>query len=115
MKKPKQPSRARRSAGPRGSTCVEFNINDHVQVKLTPYGLGCLRENYEKLKASCGGSLPFKFSAPKTDKDGWSRWQALSLMEDLGPHIHIGLNIPFETTIRVEVKSNHSITGKDAS
>ena len=107
MKKKKTQSARRkaRSAPPHGSASfVTFNINDYVQVRLTDRGRACLRENYDKLNAAYGGKLTFKHTPPKEDKDGWSRWQAWSLMQDLGPHISMGMNPPFETTIRVEVE-----------
>lgn len=92
-----------RSSLARGSTSfVVFNINDYVQVKLTERGKKCLRENYDKLAASYGGKLPFKFKLPTPDKDGWTRWQAWSLMQDLGQHVCMSAEPPFETTIRVE-------------
>ena len=107
MKKKKTQSARRkaRSARPHGSASfVTFNINDYVQVRLTDRGRACLRENYDKLNAAYGGKLHFNHTPPKEDKDGWSRWQAWSLMQDLGPHISMGMNPPFETTIRVEVE-----------
>lgn len=90
---------------PHGSASfVTFNVNDYVQVRLTDRGRVCLRENYDKLNAAYGGKLPFNHTPPKEDKDGWSRWQAWSLMQDLGPHISMGMKPPFEMTIRVEVE-----------
>lgn len=82
---------------------VTFNINDYVQVRLTDRGRNCLRENYERLKAAAGGHIGFDFKLPTEDQDGWSRWQAWDLMHQLGPHISAGFDLPFETTIRVEV------------
>ena len=109
--KNQKPSRTKVKRQPRlaPATCsasfVAFNINDYVQVKLTAYGRKCLRDNYDKLNAAYGGQLPFKHSPPTEDKDGWSRWQMWSLMADLGEYISMGMNPPFETTIRVEVKT----------
>ena len=107
-------------AGFAGAQCsasfVAFNINDYVQVKLTDYGRQCLREHYDKRNAAYGGKLSFKHTPPQEDKDGWSRWQAWSLMKDLGPHISMGMNPPFETTIRVEVQRPNdpsSATGRE--
>ena len=104
-RKRKQKARAGFAALGGSASPVEFNINDHVMVKLTPYGRACLKKNYDELNAAYGGRLPFKHSPPTEDKDGWSRWQAWSLMADLGKHISMGMNPPFETTIRVEVKT----------
>lgn len=98
----KKSTRACRKQEPIVRPFIEFNVNNHVLVKLTDHGRACLRKNYDDLNAACGGKLGFKFALPKEDKDGWSRWQAWSLMSDLGPHISIGMNPPFETTIRIE-------------
>lgn len=87
-------------AAPGSASFVDFNVNDYVEVKLTDYGRQALRANYDKLGASCGGKLAFEFKLPQEDKEGWSRWQMWSLMQDLGPHI--GMNPPFETTIRIQ-------------
>ncbi|MBE2181411.1 MAG: hypothetical protein IAE97_13165 [Chthoniobacterales bacterium] len=103
-KKASTARRKARSAPPHGAAFVAFNVNDYVQVRLTDYGRQCLRDNYEKPKAAYAGKLGFDYSPPKEDKDGWSRWQAWSLMKDLGPHISMGMNPPFETTIRIEVE-----------
>ena len=118
MKKSKSKNRKRAAAvagaAPCSASFVDFNINDYVQVKLTPYGRACLQKNYNELNAAYGGRLPFKHSPPTEDKDGWSRWQAWSLMADLGKHIAMGMNPPFETTIRVEVKTpNYDYTAHD--
>ena len=80
---------------------VPFNVNEYVRVKLTERGKKCLRENYDKLAQAWGGKLTFQFRLPEEDADGWSRWQMWSLMQDLGPHISIGSEPPFETSIEV--------------
>jgi hypothetical protein len=101
--KTKAKSKSPRRRTPHTASFVEFNVNDYVQVKLTDRGRACLRENYDKLNAAYAGKLSYLLTPPKEDKDGWSRWQAWSLMKDLGPHISMGMQPPFETTIRVEV------------
>ena len=80
---------------------VPFNVNEYVRVKLTERGKKCLRENYDKLAQAWGGKLTFQFRLPEEDADGWSRWQMWSLMQDLGPHISMGSEPPFETSIEV--------------
>lgn len=62
-----------------------------------------IKENSVQTEEAQPSSAPASGS-PAQDKDGWSRWQAWSLMQDLGPHISMGMNPPFETTIRVEVE-----------
>ena len=91
---------------------VPFNVNEYVRVKLTERGKKCLRENYDKLAQAWGGKLTFQFRLPEEDADGWSRWQMWSLMQDLGPHISIGSEPPFETSIEVLANTQSSATPK---
>lgn len=41
------------------------------------------------------------YTPPKEDASGWSKWQLWSLMEAFGPHIHLGSENCFETTIEM--------------
>ena len=108
-KKRKSTSKPKHVAGgdcapsPCSASLVAFNINGSVLVKLTDYGRNCLRANYNRLAEAYGGKLTWKFRLPKEDSEGWSRWQMWSLMEELGPHIKMGFNPPFETEIKIEV------------
>lgn len=78
------------NATPKLPSPVEFNINDFVMVKLTDYGRQCLREN--------------SFALPEEDKDGWSKWQAWVLMQELGKYLSWGCKQPFEMTMKVLVE-----------
>lgn len=80
---------------------IDFNVNDYVYVKLTDVGLRILKENYNELNKFVNGFLD-DYQPPKEDIDGWSRWQLWSLMEKLGNKCGSGVEIPFETTIRIE-------------
>lgn len=65
---------------------TNFNINDYVQVKLTEYGRTICR----------------KWSiTPVEDADGWVSFQMHIMMNVFGPYISLGLDLPFETTIRL--------------
>lgn len=86
---------------------VEFNINDHVYVKLTEFGRECLRKNYEALWADSRCVNAPAYTPPQEDAGGWSRWQLWQLMQGFGPYITLGEILPFETTIRIE-KANLS-------
>jgi hypothetical protein len=92
---------------------IEFNINSHVQVKLTKLGKIKLRENHEVMEAKCGVSLPFPARIPKEDEHGWSRWRAWDLMAEFGKHICMGANVPFETTIRIELDQSINDQGEN--
>lgn len=77
---------------------INFNINNYIQVRLTDAGRARLFENYQELK------LPFKYKPPEEDKDGWSRWQAWVLIEQLGDGVSMGLDLLFEPEIRIEIE-----------
>lgn len=83
---------------------MDFNVNHYVRVKLTDYGRECLRKNHEQLYQGWKGTRP-EYHPPNEDVDGWSRWQLWSLMADLGPHISLGMNPPFEATIQIETET----------
>lgn len=82
---------------------ANFNINDYVWVKLTPYGKDALRKKHEELF-----SKTYPYVPPKEDSDGWSRWQMWDLMSQLGSTIWHGGKEPFHTQIRVEIKEPES-------
>lgn len=82
---------------------IEFNINNYVHVRLTDHGRRCLRKSYDDLVRAQGGREPWKYTPPKEDADGWSKWQLHELMNSLGEHLWVGAEPVFETTIRFEV------------
>lgn len=77
-------------------TTIEFNLNDYVYVQLTESGINELRRQHRDDR------IPHKFIPPKTDKDGWSKWQLHDLMERFGHLSNLGFTSPFNTTIRLE-------------
>lgn len=81
-------------------TTMEFNINDKVRVKLTDHGRKVLESDHNKFWKKVGKEV--MYIPPVEDSDGWSSWQLWNLMQELGPHIYIGCEIPFETTIEFE-------------
>ncbi|MCK5610980.1 hypothetical protein KAR91_54410 [Candidatus Pacearchaeota archaeon] len=82
---------------------IEFNLNNHVWVKLTDVGRERLHKNYDRLMSLYGTDRP-PYEPPKEDADGWSKWQMWCLMSELGGMMHNGCNVPFETTIRIDFK-----------
>ena len=77
---------------------TKFNVNESVWVRLNPKGREILWREHERFYASIGRpGTPY--ITPKEDADGWSKWQLWSLMADFGPHMHMGGDTPFETTI----------------
>ena len=116
MKNTKQSKQARTTKRNGASRCVQrhgsaclldFNVNDHVLVRLTKEGLAVHRKQYDDLNAAYGGKLPFKYRPPKTDLGGWSRWQMHDLMRTFGAAMpYTACPVPFATNIKIEVRSN---------
>lgn len=75
------------------ATCspIFFNINYKVRVKLNRWGRGIYMDHYAKYGVEC--------EPPERDSDGWSEFQLWNLMEIYGPHMTIGMKVPFETEI----------------
>ena len=80
---------------------MEFNINDTVRVRITPIGKQLLRKNWLDVHAEiwANGGVGYEYREPEEDADGWSEWQLWALMQEFGPHLHLGCQQPFETTI----------------
>ena len=76
---------------------IKFNINYQVKVKLTPYGVSCLYENYQKEKEIWDKLRPNQFTV-KLDDDGYYRTQLWTLMQELGKYVTM-TKTPFETEI----------------
>gem|GEM_PF-1734656 len=75
-----------------------LNVNDTVKVKLTDLGREVHKAYWEPFSA--GRYLP-----PKVDPDGFSDFQLWDLMATFGHKIRMGMDVPFETNIRVKVHS----------
>ena len=79
---------------------IRFNINEYFRVKLTPRGKAIHRAEHDAFTAQFPNAK-IEYHAPEEDAEGWSKWQAWSLMQTFGPHIAMGFDPPFETTIEV--------------
>jgi len=82
---------------------VNFNVNDHVHVKLTREGIKELRKQHKELRET----FPklHEFNIPRTDEEGYTRYQLWELMRTFGHIMFNGSNVPFETEIKFEVES----------
>lgn len=81
---------------------IDFNINHNIKVKLTDLGRKILEEHHTALYAAVKFDPIPPYVPVKEDEDGWSEWQLWVLMEQLGPHCHIGCDEPpFELVIRI--------------
>jgi hypothetical protein len=73
---------------------VRFNINEMVRVRLSPEGRLIHRRQHDELRRqypSIG-----KYTPPKADAEGYTRWQLWHLMQTFGPSITLGSKPPFE-------------------
>ena len=80
---------------------MDFNINEHVRVKLTDHGRKALERQHVEFWAATGRPAPYAYRAPKEDAEGWSQWQLHRLMEQLGHLCVMSSPVPFETTIQL--------------
>jgi hypothetical protein len=81
-----------------------FNINEYVWVKLTDRGRAIHREQHEALNEQFP-KCKLEYCPPKEDAQGWSKWQMWSLMQELGPHVGMGIEPAFETNIVIAANS----------
>ena len=79
---------------------MEFNINNYVQVKLTDRGRNEHKRQHNELLNTSPGIGPYR--SPKEDAEGWSKWQAWDLISTFGHMIRMGIQLPFESTIRID-------------
>ena len=80
---------------------IEFNVNNYVKVKLNEAGLNELkRQHYELSKV-----IPNlrEFRVPKTDQDGYSKWQLHSLMNTFGHMMTLSNEVAFDAVIKIEI------------
>lgn len=81
-----------------------FNINHEVKVRLTVAGRAAHRKNHEDLKdwaTKHGAKEWHAYAPPKEDENGWSKWQLWCLMQQFGPYLRNGGDVPFETEIEI--------------
>lgn len=79
---------------------MKFNVNNKVRVRLNDYGRQLHREDHAKFWAHIGEKAP-EYRPPDENADGWSEWQLWALMQDFGPHMGLGMVVPFDTEIEV--------------
>lgn len=78
---------------------MKFNINDYVWVKLNDKGKELYLRSFD--------DIPLEFRRVRlleVDSDGYSKFQMWSFMQIFGPHISMGFNPPFDTTIKFDPK-----------
>jgi hypothetical protein len=80
---------------------MKFNINEDVRVRLTDYGRTVHRQNHDNLFAQLPARARIAYKPLIEDDYGWSRWQLWVLMSEFGPHMSIGSENCFDTTIEL--------------
>lgn len=80
---------------------ISININETVKVKLNDHGRKILRSNHDQFVKDCP-SYTHKYQEPKTDDDGYSRFQIHELMNAFGNHMVNGCKMPFHCEIVIE-------------
>lgn len=93
----------------------KMNINEHVKVKLTEYGIKILKARHDELNKRIwerGGRGLGEFTIKK-DEEGYTTFQLWSLMNTFGDVLTMGFEIPFETDI-IFTKGEVSIENLDS-
>lgn len=82
---------------------IKININDIVKVKLTEHAIKILRMYHDRATARYPrGARPFV--PPKTDEDGYTKYQLHNLMHTFGQEVWSSKLIFEDNEILVEVK-----------
>lgn len=83
----------------------DFNINDFVKVKLTEKGKYIYYHQYDDINKDIVkmGGEPLNPIELQYDDNRYVEFQMWHLMEIFGKHLHNGLDVPFETTIKLKM------------
>lgn len=79
---------------------IEFNINEHIRVRVTPAGWKRIEQNHIDHYTAYKKIYP-EFEIPeyknyyKTDEEGYTEFLLWVFMQEFGPHIHMGQREPF--------------------
>lgn len=85
------------------SGLTEFNLNNYIYVKLTQKGKDELKRQHDDLVSNYPNYIS-PYIPPKEDEHGYSKFQMWVLMKNLGHLCVIGLELPFETEVKLENK-----------
>lgn len=64
---------------------MKININENINVRLTPQGQELIRKHYATYNVTW-----------HPNADGWYKFQLWDLMNIFGPHLYAGCRVPFE-------------------
>lgn len=80
---------------------MKVNVNEWVKVKLKAEGIAELERQHNELRERLPKLKPF--SPPKTDDEGYTKFQLHCLMNRFGHMMVLGAEPPFELDILVGV------------
>ncbi len=78
----------------------EFNLNNHILVKLKDEGYKIWRERWNQYLPE-DLRKPITYFTDKANKDGYVQFQAHEFMRYFGATISMGFHQPFEMTILI--------------
>lgn len=88
---------------------MQLNMNDFVKVKLNNRGKIIFYHQFDNLNlfVKVHGGKPIEPPTLEVDTDGYTSIQLWELMKIFGPHIGMGMPVPFENNaIVIEEASN---------
>lgn len=86
---------------------LNFNINDHVKIRLTDKGRLIVQKQHADLFKNYPPHATPVYHPRHEDPSGWSEWQLHDVMRTFGPHISVNSRLMggllFETEIRIDL------------
>lgn len=83
------------------SKWTAYNFNDTVRVRLTDFGRSCIIKNHNDLFGARASEF---HPAHLRTEDGWSEFHLWELVQQFGPHVHMGMRyMPFENNV-IEIR-----------
>jgi len=76
---------------------MKFNINNNILVKLNEKGLQHLRDEHTLLCTKL--NIPYKYTEPNIDKDGYTKFQMWSFMQKFGPVTRLSQELHYDLEI----------------
>ena len=90
----------------------DFNVNNCFRIRLTDRGREVHRANHDALFKCVPARHSPSYLAPVADADGWTKMQAWEVMQEFGQSIRLGGDVPFETTIQIEIPATPNPSGR---
>ena len=78
---------------------MKVNINHHIKVRLTPVGREILFDHNNEVNRFLGRpDKPIR----EPDAEGFHQFQIWDCMAIFGPHMQLGMDVPFEPTVFID-------------